>query len=44
MVSITSAADEASFQRYLADRDAIRDVIQHGVYPNAVKAPANIKQ
>ena len=38
MVSIQSAADEAAFTAYLADRDAIRNVIQHGVYPNAVKA------
>jgi hypothetical protein len=35
---IQSAADEAAFRAYAADRDAIRDVIQHGVYPNAVKA------
>ena len=40
MVSIQSAADEAAFHAYTADRDAIRDVIQHGVYPNAVKALA----
>jgi len=44
MVSIQSAADEAAFRAYTADRDAIRNVIQHGVYPNAVKALVDIKQ
>ena len=43
MVSIQSAADEAAFRAYTADRDAIRDVIQHGVYPNAVKALAVLR-
>ena len=38
MVQIQSAADEAAFTAYLADRDKIRDVLQHGGYPNAVKA------
>ena len=38
MVSIQSAADEAAFRAYIADRDEIRNVLQHGVYPNAVKA------
>ena len=37
---IQSAADEAAFRAYTADRDEIRNVIQHGVYPNAVKALA----
>ena len=38
MVSIQSAADEAAFTAYLAARDDIRNVLKHGVYPNAVKA------
>ena len=38
MVSIQSAADEAAFTAYLAARDEIRNVLKHGVYPNAVKA------
>jgi hypothetical protein len=37
-MEITSAADEAAFTAYLADRDAIRNVLKHGVYPNAVAA------
>ena len=35
---IQSAADEAAFKAYTEARDEIRNVLQHGVYPNALKA------
>lgn len=40
MTIITTFADENLFRAYIAGRDAPRDTMAHGVYPNALKALA----
>lgn len=39
-IEITTAADERTYNSYLAARDAPRLTMAYGVYPNAVKALA----
>lgn len=39
-IQITTAADERTYNSYLVARDAPRQTMAHGVYPNAVKALA----
>ena len=38
--TINDEQDEALFRAYMQQRDAIRDVLAHGVYPNLVRALA----
>lgn len=40
MIQITTINDERTYNSYLAARDAPRQTMAHGVYPNAVKALA----